>query len=55
MVIWITVTLFYTYQIKVDHLSEKKRISNLWFSQYSVVAHGLGSIDNYVYTNSKAF
>lgn len=49
---WVLLTLFFSYRIKVDRRKEEERIQNLWFSKYHVVAHALGAIDGYSYTNS---
>lgn len=52
LVFWVALTLFASYKIKVDRKKEEERIQNLWFSKYHVVAHALGAIDGYSYTNS---
>lgn len=48
----VCVTIFVSLQIKENRRLRAEQIADLWFNNYSLVAHGLGGIDGKDYTNS---
>lgn len=52
ILIEVVVIVVVSFAIKEDRKKKQAELASLWFNQYHVVAHAMGSIDQYPYTNS---
>lgn len=52
LVVEVAIILVSSYTIKADRKEKAEKVADYWFNKYSVVAHGMGGIDGYDYTNS---
>ncbi len=48
----VIMTLVVSYNIKTERKRKEELVSQMWFNNYSLVAHGLGGVDGLDYTNS---